>query len=495
MLQQFWTQTSILLTGTLPSIIGALIILVAGWVVALVAAAIVRGILHRTTLENRIAEWMFGRPQAPGAVERVCGTAVFWLVMLFVFIAFFEALQLTAVTQPLNVFLQQLSAYVPRLFGGVLLILVAGVLASLLSRVVGRALEAAGVDRRLGTDEGQPIATSMREVMYWTVWLLFLPMLLSTLGLNGLLEPVQALLNKALAFLPNVFAAIVALVVGWFAAQLIRRIVTNLLAAVGVDRFAERAGVSRALGARTVSQTVGTIVYVLILIPVAIAALNALQIDAVTAPASNMLNTLLNAIPSIFAATIVLVLSFVVGRVVAELIARALSAIGFDRALAAIGFVTPVAAAPTVPTRAPSTIVGQAVLVTIMIFASIEAAGLLGFSELQALLSSLLVTAGHIVLGLVIFGVGLYLANLAARAIASSGAANAGLLAPIARVAIITFTGAMALRQMGLANEIVNLAFGLVLGAIAVAAAIAFGFGAREAAGRQVEEWIARYKR
>lgn len=94
-----------------------------------------------------------------------------------------------------------------------------------------------------------------------------------------------------------------------------------------------------------------------------------------------------------------------------------------------------------------------------------------------------------------IFGVGLYLANLAARAIASSGAANAGLLAPIARVAIITFTGAMALRQMGLANEIVNLAFGLVLGAIAVAAAIAFGFGAREAAGRQVEEWIARYKR
>ena len=49
----------------------------------------------------------------------------------------------------------------------------------------------------------------------------------------------------------------------------------------------------------------------------------------------------------------------------------------------------------------------------------------------------------------------------------------------------------MALRQMGLAEDIVNLAFALVLGALALAAAMAFGLGARDAAGRQVERWIA----
>jgi len=48
----------------------------------------------------------------------------------------------------------------------------------------------------------------------------------------------------------------------------------------------------------------------------------------------------------------------------------------------------------------------------------------------------------------------------------------------------------MALRQMGLAEDIVNLAFGLVLGAIALATAVAFGLGARDAAGRQVEQWV-----
>jgi hypothetical protein len=47
------------------------------------------------------------------------------------------------------------------------------------------------------------------------------------------------------------------------------------------------------------------------------------------------------------------------------------------------------------------------------------------------------------------------------------------------------------LRQMGLAEDIINLAFGLLLGSIAVATALAFGLGSREIAARHVERWIA----
>ena len=465
MLQQLTNQASTLIGGFLPTLLGALVILIVGWLVALAAAAVVRAILHRTTVENRAVEWMFGKRATPIAVERYCGTATFWIVMLFVLVAFFETLRLTIVTEPLNAFLQQLSTFVPRLFGAVILVAVAGVIASVLRRLVGTALVNAGADRRLGTDDGQPIASSMSEVVYWTVWLLFLPMILSTLELTGLLEPVQALLNKALAFLPNVFAAIVALVVGWFIAHLVRRIITSLLAAMGADGFGDRIGLSRALGDRKVSGTVGTILYVLILLPVTVAALNALQIDAVTAPASNMLNILLSAIPSVFAAAIVLVLSYMVGRVVGDLVSRALAAAGFDRGLAAVGLVVrPASGETAAPSRPPSDIAGRLALAAIMLFAAIEAAGLLGFLELQALLSSFLVLAGHVILGLVVFGIGLYLANLAARTIASSTAANAVLLASAARVAIIVLTSAMALRQMGLANEIINMAFGLLVG-------------------------------
>lgn len=228
----------------------------------------------------------------------------------------------------------------------------------------------------------------------------------------------------------------------------------------------------------------------LVLIPVVIAALNALQIDAVTGPASNMLSRLLAAVPAVFAATLVLVLSYTVGGVVAELVSRALEAAGFNRALAALG----VTGQLGTPGRAPSAIAGQLVFAGIILVAAIEAAGLLGFVALQTLLASVLVLAGHVLLGLVVFGIGLYLADLAARTIRSSGAANARPLASAARAAILVLSGAMALRQMGLANEIINLAFGLLVGAIAVAVAIAFGLGSRETAGRHVEEWVRSYR-
>jgi hypothetical protein len=416
----------------------------------------------------------------------------------------FQTLQLTVVTQPLNALLGQVAAFAPKLLGALILALIAGALALVLRRVVTRGLVMARADERLGSEGARaPVSTMVGDAAYWLVWLLFLPALLSTLELTGLLEPVQALLNKAMAFLPNLFAAALILAVGWFIATLIRRIVTNLLAAMGVDRLGQRVAVTRAMGGRSLSGAIGTVVYVLVLLPVAIAALNALQIEAVTQPASNMLNALLAAVPRIFAAAIVLVLAWVIGRIVADLVARTLAAVGFDGMFAAIGLTRPAPidvdrpeierAAPS-PRRRPSDLAGSLTLVAILLFAAIEAAGLLEFTALQVLLSGFLVLAGRVLLGLVIFGIGLYLAGLAARVIGGSGVVNARLLATSARVAIVVLAGAMALRQMGLANEIINLAFGLTLGAVAVAAAIAFGLGARDVAGRQVEEWSRQIK-
>ena len=121
------------------------------------------------------------------------------------------------------------------------------------------------------------------------------------------------MLGQVFAYLPNIVAAGLILVVGWFVARIVRRIVTGLLAAAGVDRLSERVGLGAALGRQTLSGLLGLLVYILILVPVLISALNALQIEAVTRPATNMLNTFLAAIPNIFAAAVVLAISYVVG--------------------------------------------------------------------------------------------------------------------------------------------------------------------------------------
>jgi hypothetical protein len=91
-------------------------------------------------------------------------------------------------------------------------------------------------------------------------------------------------------------------------------------------------------------------------------------------------------------------------------------------------------------------------------------------------------------LGLVVLALGLYLANLAEETIRSSGMRNSGLLATFARYAILLLALTMSLRQMGVAEDIITLAFGLLLGSAAVAAAIAFGWGGRELAREQLEK-------
>jgi len=371
------------------------------------------------------------------------------------------------------------------------LLLIAWIVASALRLVISRVLSAAKIDERLGSSAGLeeervPLAQTLGNAVYWLVFLLFLPAVLSALELEGLLQPVQGMINQILGFLPNIFAAGLILAIGWFMARIVQQIVTNLLAAVGADRLSERVGLAPALGERRLSGLLGLVVYILILIPVLIAALNALALEAITLPASNMLNVILDAIPAIFASILVVVIAYVVGRVVAGLIANLLTGVGFNAILARLGL----GQKPVEGERTPSEIVGYLVLVAIMLFAAIEASRLLGFVLLADLVTQFTAFAGQVILGLIIFAIGLYLANLAAKTVRASGAAQAGLLALASRVSILVLAGAMALRQMGLANEIINLAFGLLLGAIAVAMALAFGLGGREAAAREVEGWL-----
>ena len=269
-------------------------------------------------------------------------------------------------------------------------------------------------------------------------------------------------------------------------ARIVQRVVSSLLSAVGLDALSEKGGLSTVLGTQRLSGVVGLVAYILIFLPVVIAALNALRMEAITVPASNMLTMILEAIPAIFGAVLVLTIAYLVGRVVSGLVANLLAAAGFNGILAKLGL----GKETNDGSRTPSAIVGTLILVAIMLFAVTEAAGLIGFNVLSQLTSQFLVFAGRIIVGLVIFAIGLFLANFVHRTVLAAGAVQSRLLALGARIAIIVLAGAMSLRHMGLADEIVNLAFGLVLGAVAVALAIAFGLGGREFAARHLEGWL-----
>ena len=489
-MQGQFNELALLIEQYLPKLLAALAILVFGWIAALLVAAMIRGALRRTGIGGWLNRTVVGEDKKSKLfdVEHLVTRGIFYLIMIFVLVGFFQVLGLTLVTEPLNRLLTEVFRFVPQLLAAGVLLLVAWIVATGLKLVVVRLLGVANLDEKIGNQAGRSVllTKTLGDTVYWVVFLLFLPAILNALALQGLLAPVQGMLDKILVVLPNIVSAGIILGVGWLLARIVQRIVTNLLVAIGADRLSERVGLDRVVGSKGVSGVIGLVVYILILIPVLIASLNALALEAVTQPASNMLNTLLAALPAIFAAVLVLIMAYVVGRVIAGLISNLLSGVGFNAILSQIGLGQPTQSGG----RTPSEIVGFLVLVAVMLFATIEAARQLGFALLATLVADFTVFAGHIALGLVIFGIGLFLADLASRTLRNSGAVQAGLMATAARLSIIILSGAMALRQMGLANEIINLAFGLLLGAVVVAVALALGLGGREIAARELSQWI-----
>lgn len=294
------------------------------------------------------------------------------------------------------------------------------------------------------------------------------------------------MVDKILAMLPNILAGAVIGLVGWFVARILRDLVQNLLQVVGFDKLGEKAGLT---GNVSLSQLTGLMVFIFVFVPALVAALNALQIEAISAPATEMLGSFMAAIPDIFAAVIILSIAFVLARFISGLLSRMLDGLGANALPEKLGL-----AAGTGEGFYLSSFVGKLVSVFIMLFATVEAANQLGFGQVSEIVSTLIEFAGQVLLGGVILAAGFWIAGLAHAAVIKVSGQTAATLAGILRAAILGLVLAMGLRAMGIADDIVNLAFGLVLGAIAVAFALSFGLGGREAAGKQMEHWLSQLR-
>ncbi len=478
----------------LPNLLGALVTLVVGWLIALVASWFTKSLLKKTDLDNRLLNGITGG-NLPGNLtsENIVSSVVFWIIFLFALLAFLNALNLTVVAQPLNSLLNQVFAFLPKLLSAAVLGGLAWLVATAVKLIVIRSSQSFGLDRRLKAtaDDVAPQvipSETLANALYWFVWLFFLPVILQVLDLEGPLAPVQNLLNDLLSALPNILKALLIGAVGWFLAKIVSDIVVNLLTAMGSEKLASQIGLNQSVPGQSLAKIAGNIVYLLILVPTLIAALEALKIQAISGPAIAMLNQVMNTIPQIMTAAGILVVAYFISRFIADLVTGILTSLGFNNIFTLLGIKTLETA------KTPAEIAGIVSQVGVMLFAAVAATNILNIPALTTLVSGLLVISAQILVGVVIFAIGLYLANLAYSLISIPGTKPAQLLGQTARIAIIAFVGAMALQQMGIAPNIVNLAFGLLLGAVAIAVAIAFGLGGRDVAAEQLRSWLSIFK-
>lgn len=372
-------------------------------------------------------------------------------------------------------FNQGLQGPVASIIAAILIGLIGWLFASIIRGLIAKALAKTRLDQKLSNNVGvKPMSGTIADVVYWFVLLLVLTMVLDRLGLNGLFMPLTNMIDKTFSFIPNALLAVFVFFIGFVAARAVRGIVTNLVAGFNIQALATKAGINEKNSLPTIA---GSLSFMLVIIPFTIAALDALKVEAISRPATNMLNKVLESLPNVFTAAAILVVTYYVVRMLAGIVKNILANTQIDALTAKLGLQN------ALGEKKVSDLVGCAILFFAMLFAGIAAADLLGFEAISGIIAMFIAFGSQIILGAVILTIGFWLAGIIAGVVERSEQGSK-FLANIVRVLIMGLVLAMGLKAMGIADSIVNLAFGLTLGAVAVAFALAFGLGGRDAAAR-----------
>lgn len=483
------------LSGGVGNFLTGLLLLIVFWIIGNIVSRILRGLLNRGNvdglLQKNVGDIGF-------SLSNILPTIAKWFIILFGIVAFLQRINLPMVSEPINGLLNQITGFVPSIFGALILGAIAFVLATVVKTVVTKGAESLNLEGRVNSlgskvedvvdGDGYDTSVSSTEVqessiapalgtgLFWLVILMFLPSILDKLGMSSLVEPLNGMLSQMTGFLPNILSAVIIGGIGYIVAKILRQVLEGLLGATPIDGFGKRAGLDM-----SISSLVGQLVFAVVMLLVIVQALDALRMPAISGPATSMVDQIFAVAPKLVGATLVLGISYYVGKIIAGLVQGLLEGSGFDSMPQKMGL-------NLNSSRSLSSWAGLAIMVAIMAVAATAAVGMLGIDSLTDITGTLVGLGGNVLFGAILLGAGLWLANMAYNFATEAGISK--LWAQLIRAAIMVLVAAMALNAIGIGESIVELAFGIGLGAIGIAAALAFGLGSRDIAGRQMEKFV-----
>ncbi|WP_010229622.1 mechanosensitive ion channel [Gillisia marina] len=305
---------------------------------------------------------------------------------------------------------------------------------------------------------------------------------LEILGIDQVLTPLENMVDEFLSYVPNVIGAILIGFIGYILAKF----VSNLVSIGGsfLDRMVDKTGFK---DTDKLVNILKKVVFIIIFIPFLIQAFNALQLEAISEPANDILYGFTSMIGEIIIAAIILTVFIWGGKFLADFLEDLFKSLGLDTLAEKIQIQNMIGA-----NQSLSKIVANLIYFFLVFFGVITAVEILGLDRLTEILNQILEVTGQIIFGLIILAIGNYISVMIYNTMTKSS--NNNFIASIVRYASLALFIAIALRTMGIANEIVELAFGLILGALAVAFALSYGLGGREAAGEHFREVIQKFK-
>lgn len=386
-----------------------------------------------------------------------------------------------------SLFYPLLSA-LPGVIRMIVLVIIAFSLASLLRKLTLSGLNKIQFSQKLQEwgvikpeDNGQSLIKTLGQLVYFLVILFFLPSILSGLNISSTVDPISSMFEKFFAFIPNMIAAGLILFVGTFFCKFIKGLLTGVLERLDIDTwYAKVTGQEKLpIDTKQLISVLSTVVYVLIFIPILTLALETLGITSISQPIVTILNQVIGILPHVLVALVLIAVGSFVAKLIGNLLENLLETAGIN-AYSKYLFTKEEANFEL------SAIITQVVRAIIIVFFFIQAIQVLNLEVFNAVGSALLGYLPSLISAVAIVILAIIASNLVANFLQK--VTDSPLVITIVRYLMIVFAVFMALDQLKFAQHIVQSTFTIILGALAVAFALAFGLGGREFAARQLEK-------
>ncbi|MBQ3309683.1 hypothetical protein IJG78_03335 [Candidatus Saccharibacteria bacterium] len=279
--------------------------------------------------------------------------------------------------------------------------------------------------------------------------------------------------------LPDVVVAILVLILALVVAWLAKFLTLKLLKVIGLERGMSKAGVEEK-NTKKVTGFIGRLVYLIVFILFLPGIFEKLGLNNVAAPIVAMMNGFMAYLPNIIGAIIIAMVGLFIARLVKELLKPLLDKTKLNSFVEKTGL--------DVKKVDVSKILVSIVYTVIAVFFVVEALNTLKLEILTNIGNQIISYLPFALSAAIVMLIAYLLGNWVENALVKNFSASKA-TALIAKIAIIVIGVFMMLYQLGIAVNMVNIAFIIVLGSFGVAFAVAFGIGGREFASHTMRKF------
>lgn len=483
------------LLQSIQTFVTAILVLLIGWLIAkLISGGVEKG-LRKTALDKKLFRKFVSEDAKPSVdSNKIIARTIYYILLVIVFIVFFNLLNLQIIASPLADLISTFFQFIPAVLKGALILVLAFVVALVLQWAIITGGKKLGGEKLLvkiraadTVEKAAEYLATTGKVVFYVILLLFIPAVLHALNIQGVAEPFSGLLASILTFIPKLIAAAIIFAIGWFVAKIIKNIVVNLLLALGSEKLVGKLKLQKIFEGTSLASFVGNLVFILMIIPITIAALEKLDLTGITTPAIGMLQQVMEMIPSILIATALILVGIWLGKLIGGFVSDFLARVGFNNITANMQLGDKELKTSKMT---PATVAGYIVQVLIVFFLTVQALYLIKLDFLVGIASAITAYLPSVLAAVLILGIALILANIVEKVLINILHGPAiRILAGFAKYTIMVLAAFMALTQLGIATSIVASAFTLILGALALAFGLAFGLGGKEFAQKYLKKF------